>query len=79
MCKGCGRVIIPRHPTLHGVVDHIDPHRGDDQKFWDEENLQSLHKSCHDLKTRHEQYIRAGLDYGTAEDGWPLKVEHEKK
>lgn len=33
------------------VVDHIDPHKGDVIKFWDEDNYQSLCKSCHDYKT----------------------------
>ena len=33
------------------VVDHIIPHRGNQQLFWDEENWQPLCKSCHDQKT----------------------------
>ena len=33
------------------VVDHIQPHRGDPEKFWDEKNWQSLCKPCHDKKT----------------------------
>ncbi len=36
------------------VVDHIKPHKGDMELFWDESNLQSLCKSCHDLKTSKE-------------------------
>ena len=32
-------------------VDHIEPHRGDTEKFYDENNLQTLCKSCHSLKT----------------------------
>ena len=36
------------------VVDHIVPHRGDRQLFWDEENWQPLCKKCHDRKTRLE-------------------------
>ena len=36
------------------VVDHIIPHRGDRQLFWDESNWQSLCKRCHDRKTRTE-------------------------
>jgi len=34
------------------VVDHIKPHRGDKQLFWDESNWQPLCKRCHDKKTR---------------------------
>lgn len=35
-------------------VDHIIPHRGDTALFWDENNLQTLCKSCHSAKTSHE-------------------------
>ncbi|WP_400245601.1 HNH endonuclease [Niallia sp. JL1B1071] len=36
------------------VVDHIVPHRGDQDLFWDETNWQPLCKSCHDRKTMTE-------------------------
>ena len=36
------------------VVDHIDPHKGDEKKFFDKSNLQSLCKKCHDVKTASE-------------------------
>lgn len=36
------------------VVDHIIPHRGDQKLFWDQNNWQSLCKSCHDKKTLAE-------------------------
>ena len=36
------------------VVDHIVPHRGDQKLFWDQNNWQSLCKSCHDKKTLTE-------------------------
>lgn len=48
VCATClfeGRVV----PAL--VVDHIRPHRGNYQLFWDIENWQSLCKPCHDRKT----------------------------
>jgi 5-methylcytosine-specific restriction protein A len=32
-------------------VDHIIPHRGDMELFWDRDNWQALCKSCHDRKT----------------------------
>ncbi|MCX6383161.1 MAG: HNH endonuclease signature motif containing protein [Actinobacteria bacterium] len=34
------------------IVDHIEPHRGEYEKFWDEDNWQSLCKTHHDRKTR---------------------------
>ncbi len=36
------------------VVDHIIPHRGDPQLFWNQSNWQALCKSCHDHKTMTE-------------------------
>ena len=36
------------------VVDHIKPHRGTEQLFWNESNWQALCKSCHDKKTMTE-------------------------
>jgi len=33
------------------VVDHIIPHKGDKEIFWDSGNWQPLCKSCHDHKT----------------------------
>lgn len=33
------------------VVDHIEPHRGDYEKFWRPENHQSLCLPCHQAKT----------------------------
>ena len=40
--------------TRATIVDHIKPHKGNLDLFWDEENLQSLCKSCHDRKTVQE-------------------------
>lgn len=49
-CKGCGKT------TAHPICDHIKPHRGDEKLFWDEANLQTLCKACHDsVKQREEQ------------------------
>ena len=36
------------------VVDHIKPHRGDPELFWDQDNWQPLCKHHHDVKTRTE-------------------------
>lgn len=38
------------------VCDHIKPHRGDAALFWEETNLQTLCKPCHDkVKQQEEQ------------------------
>lgn len=36
------------------AVDHIVPHGGDLEKFWDESNWQPICWSCHSRKTRKE-------------------------
>ncbi len=35
-------------------VDHITPHNGDMDLFWDSSNWQSLCHSCHSVKTARE-------------------------
>lgn len=50
---GCGRV---EGNTSQLVADHRIPHRGDEGLFWDEANLWTLCKPCHDgPKQRAEQ------------------------
>lgn len=51
--RECGRL---EGNTALLVCDHIKPHRGDERLFWDETNLQTLCKACHDtIKQREEQ------------------------
>lgn len=47
-CKASG-VLLPSQ-----VVDHIIPHRGDMNLFWDRNNWQAMNKVCHDRKTAKE-------------------------
>jgi 5-methylcytosine-specific restriction protein A len=50
---GCGRL---EGDTSQLVCDHKVPHRGNAALFWDEGNLQTLCKRCHDtVKQREEQ------------------------
>lgn len=42
---GCGRV---EGNTSLLVADHREPHRGNERMFWDEHNLWTLCKPCHD-------------------------------
>jgi 5-methylcytosine-specific restriction endonuclease McrA len=51
--EGCGRI---EGDTSQLVADHIRQHRGDERLFWDEGNLQTLCKPCHDgVKQRAER------------------------
>ncbi len=36
------------------VVDHIRPHKGNQELFWDVTNWGALCKRCHDIKTVKE-------------------------
>ncbi len=47
-CERLGRI------TPATVVDHIKPHEGNPEMFWEEDNVQSLCKPCHDSKTARE-------------------------
>jgi len=47
-CQLCGSTEGPM------IADHIKPHRGDNDLFWDKDNLITLCKNCHDYKTRQE-------------------------
>lgn len=48
-CQQTGIALIGTYPAHNSpVVDHKQPHRGDPELFWDEDNLQSVAKSWHD-------------------------------
>lgn len=49
MCAGAGRV------TAADTVDHVEPHRGDEEKFFDRENTQSLCACCHNSVKQSEE------------------------
>ena len=53
LCALCAKKKPPviRAATL---VDHIKPHRGDYDLFWDPENHQSACDECHNIKTARE-------------------------
>jgi len=44
-CKEIGRI------KLATVVDHIIPHKGNQELFWDEDNWQAMAEECHNKKT----------------------------
>lgn len=51
LCEECKKNGVAKAAT---VVDHIKPHQGDEELFWDQNNWQSLCKHCHDQKTVKE-------------------------
>lgn len=67
MCLASGIV------TSATVADHIVPHRGDEELFWQGER-QGLCKVCHDTgKARIE---RIGFDSACDLDGYPTDLYH---
>lgn len=72
ICQACNGAVIPGDRYLQPVIDHKIAHKGDWEVFNDLDNLQLLHKSCHDRKTAFENRGREP-DYGTALDGWPIE------
>lgn len=50
----CVRCLENKLYTRSEVVDHIIPHKGDMELFWDKNNWQALCKTCHDRKTATE-------------------------
>lgn len=60
-CQRCGCLCIGRYPAANSpVCDHIRPHRGVEARFWDEGNLQTLCKGCHDSAKQAEERRRGG-------------------
>lgn len=64
MCQQAGRTV----PAT--VVDHIKPHRGDPELFWDLDNLQSICKAHHDGAKQSQD--RTGRVRGCDIHGIPL-------
>ncbi|WP_209570827.1 HNH endonuclease signature motif containing protein [Herbaspirillum sp. 1130] len=56
------------------VVDHIKAHRGNEDLFFDADNLQSLCKHCHD--SIKQQMEKSGVARGCDESGMPLDPNH---
>ncbi len=78
LCAACSRRGIVVSAT---VVDHIMPHHGDGELFWDEGNWQPLCASCHDAKTAREDGgfgNKKGLPMvgGCGLDGMPMDAQH---
>jgi 5-methylcytosine-specific restriction protein A len=51
-CKDCLEGV--KQLKAATVVDHIIPHKGDMELFWNRSNWQAMAKDCHDRKTATE-------------------------
>lgn len=70
MCRELGQFVAA------GVVDHVKPHRGDEELFFNAENLQSLCKRCHDSHKQAQEHNADGLVRGAGLLGSPLDRAH---
>jgi 5-methylcytosine-specific restriction protein A len=66
-CERAGRVEVAT------VVDHVEPHRGNEQLFWSGE-LQSLCSSCHSGIKQGDEARGYSTEIGL--DGWPTDSRH---
>lgn len=66
---GCGKL---ETDTSQLVCDHIEPHRGDEQRFWSGP-FQTLCKRCHDSLKQKEERGHAVQPIGL--DGWPVGAQ----
>jgi len=67
MCKRQGKV------KGSYIVDHIEPHRGNVDKFW-AGPFQALCKECHDRHKKMEE--QGGVAMGCDKEGYPLSGGH---
>lgn len=48
-CQQTGILLVGKYPAGNSpVADHIKPHRGDPELFWDMANVQTVSKEYHD-------------------------------
>jgi len=71
LCGYCQHLGVTELAT---VVDHIKPHKGDEVLFYDDKNLQSLCKRCHDSVKAIEE--SRGVIMGNGLDGFPIDKNH---
>ena len=56
----CAECLKQSRDTPVYLTDHIIPHEGNAQRFWDWDNLQSLCNICHEEKHKGERFKRRG-------------------
>lgn len=67
LCQAKGRIV----PAT--VCDHIEPHKGDEARFWNGP-FQSLCETCHN--GTKQQVERIGYCTEVGLDGWPIDKAH---
>jgi len=71
LCESC---LKSGRDTMATVVHHKQPHKGDYDLFWDEDNWESVCKACHDgIKQMQELH---GYSQACGVDGMPIDEGH---
>lgn len=69
-CQRCGVALTQgRTRPTDAVVNHIKPHKGDEELFTHPDNLEAVCKKCHDSLIQSEEK-RTAPEIGP--DGWPV-------
>ncbi|MDX3929240.1 MAG: HNH endonuclease [Shinella sp.] len=59
-CQRTGVLCVGKYPAGDSpVVDHKVPHRGDEQLFWDRNNLHCVTKAYHDSEKQKQERAQA--------------------
>jgi 5-methylcytosine-specific restriction endonuclease McrA len=67
----CERCLLSETVEPATVVHHRGAHKGDEAKFWDITNLESICKPHHDSEGQREDRGQTIVTFGL--DGWPLE------
>lgn len=75
--QGCGRL---EGNTKLLVAHHKRPHHGDSVLFWDETNIITVCKQCHDgpiqAMEKGAGYTGPSFSSAVSRDGWPIDPKH---
>lgn len=72
-CKICGDI---HHNTSLLVADHIKPHKGNIDLFFDEANVRCICKRCHDGAKQSEDRTGIAVERGIDATGRPTHANH---
>ena len=71
LCALCAKM---GKDTAATIVDHIERHEGNYEKFWSQDNWQALCAACHSGTKRIED--EQGYSQAAGIDGYPLDPKH---
>jgi 5-methylcytosine-specific restriction enzyme A len=74
-CQKTGAILYQQHPKpFSPVADHIKPHKGNLERFYNIDNIQTVSKQYHDSAKQSLERIGYSKEVGV--DGWPVDGNH---